>query len=287
MTGVATVGLVLAAAWRMRRTNAIASFGLLWFLVLLVPSAALVVVGEGEGMVEHRVYLASIGIFVAVAVGAARLLARIDSSATAAKWLVMAVGVMGLLSLSARTVLRNAVWSNSVMLWSEAVSLAPGSWLPHTVLGEALHADGHHREAIGQFRTAIALRPQEELGYLKVALCLAEIGRTSEARTSLETLRGINPESATVPLGLGIVALTAGDAVEAKSDFLESLKLHPRDPMALQWIALIDEQIDNDPTAALEVCKQIQAILPGDLGNEQCIQRNLARMKEMKVIKEN
>ena len=35
--------------------------GLLWFLLLLVPSSALVVLDRGEPMAEQRVYLASCG----------------------------------------------------------------------------------------------------------------------------------------------------------------------------------------------------------------------------------
>ena len=45
------------------RAAASASFGLFWFLLLLVPSLALVVFDRGEPMAEHRIYLASMGCF--------------------------------------------------------------------------------------------------------------------------------------------------------------------------------------------------------------------------------
>ncbi len=38
---------------------------MLWFLLLLVPSSVLVVLDQGEPMAEHRVYLASCGLFLA------------------------------------------------------------------------------------------------------------------------------------------------------------------------------------------------------------------------------
>ena len=47
-------------AWRLRRVEWPAGFGIFWFLLLLVPSSALAVLDQGEPMAEHRVYLASV-----------------------------------------------------------------------------------------------------------------------------------------------------------------------------------------------------------------------------------
>src|SRR5437867_4107694 len=58
------VGLMLALSWKLRRADWVASFGMLWFLLLLVPSSALIALNQGEPMAEHRVYLASCGIFL-------------------------------------------------------------------------------------------------------------------------------------------------------------------------------------------------------------------------------
>ena len=49
-TGVVVVllGLVLATIWRVRRMASLGATGMLWFLLLLVPSSALVVLDRGE-----------------------------------------------------------------------------------------------------------------------------------------------------------------------------------------------------------------------------------------------
>src|SRR5262249_56034733 len=62
--GVATVLLFGATIWKLRRQDVI-SFGLAWFVLLLIPSAVLVVLDRGEPMAEGRLYTASIGFFVA------------------------------------------------------------------------------------------------------------------------------------------------------------------------------------------------------------------------------
>ena len=56
----------IALAVRLRRVDGVAALGMLWFVVLLVPSAILVMLDLGEPMAEHRVYLSSAGMFLAV-----------------------------------------------------------------------------------------------------------------------------------------------------------------------------------------------------------------------------
>src|SRR5207248_47447 len=87
------------------------------------------------------------------------------------------LGAAGVLSLCGATVVRNAVWSRPVTLWMEAVQQAPDHWRARLMLGEALQDEGRCREAIVQYRFAIAMRPREQFGYMKLGLCLAEIGR--------------------------------------------------------------------------------------------------------------
>jgi Flp pilus assembly protein TadD len=96
---------------------------------------------------------------------------------------------MALLSLSGRTFLRNTVWASPVSLWREAADLAPDSWLPRTVLGEALDVAGQREAAVAAFNTALRLRPDEDYIYMKLGTCLAALGRVEEANATFETLR--------------------------------------------------------------------------------------------------
>ena len=66
---IGAVGVMIAMAWRLRRVEWLAGFGIFWFLLMLVPSSALAVLDQGEPMAEHRVYLASVGLFLAAGVG--------------------------------------------------------------------------------------------------------------------------------------------------------------------------------------------------------------------------
>ena len=195
LLAVAAAGLLLALAWRLRRVERIASLGIVWFLLLLIPSAALAVLDQGEPMAEHRVYLASCGAFLAAGAGIGRLGAWLARGHARIMWLGGAVLAMLLAAFSAETVLRNAVWSDPVTLWRESVDLAPVHFRPRLLLGEALQDAGRRDEAVEQYKIGIRLRPTELTGYIKLGLCLAELGRLGEARQSLREAVAVDPHN--------------------------------------------------------------------------------------------
>src|SRR5207249_1830001 len=116
------VGLMLALSWKLRRAEWVASFGMLWFLLLLVPSSALIALNQGEPMAEHRVYLASCGIFLTAGAAVEWLgawIARFSGPAKAGPHVRLGYIRLGgavafalvLISFGVETMVRNTVWS--------------------------------------------------------------------------------------------------------------------------------------------------------------------------------
>src|SRR5207253_9313158 len=118
---IATVAGLCAAAWKARRTQLPIALGVAWFLALLIPASVLILLGQGEPMTEHRIYLASGGLFIAagavVGVAAERL----------PRWRVAGAGLLALTvaALGSQTVTRNRIWADPIVLWRESVALAP------------------------------------------------------------------------------------------------------------------------------------------------------------------
>jgi Flp pilus assembly protein TadD len=189
-----------------------------------------------------------------------------------------AVLAIALVSLAGRTVLRNAVWSNPVGLWRESVAKAPDHWLPRLLLGEALHAAGRRDEAIAEYRRGIGLRPDQELAYQKLALALLETGRPDEAVQTFEHLRARFPRSAVAANGLGGIALLAGNRSVAREHFLQALAHDAGNVPARQSLALLAEMDPIDARRALRLCEEIQQLAPRTPGNDDCINRNRARV---------
>ena len=234
-------GRVFAASMASRRS------GMLWFVILLVPSALLVMLDLGEPMAEHRVYLSSAGMFLAIGTAFGRAWPLFGSRVFRYGLLCKFLLAIWLTVLGGMTVLRNQIWANPVRLWLSAVQQAPAVWVPHVALGEALQNVGSHDGAVAEYQMAIALRPQEPVPYMKLGLCLAEMQRLDEAAQAFRKLEQLTPGSAVARNGLGAVAMLQGRYDEAREHYRSALDAHPDDVAARQSLAMIAETIDHDP----------------------------------------
>jgi Flp pilus assembly protein TadD len=196
-----------------RRSQWLASVGMLWFFLALVPSSVLAVLDQGEPMAEHRVYLASCGLFLAAGAGIGRL-AQWGVVRTNVPWVRRAVGAgltLVVLAFGAQTLLRNAVWADPVALWQESVDLAPRHDRPRLLLGEVLQDAGRRNEALEQYRTAIRLRPANPMGHVRVGQMLAEVGEWPQAR--LHFLEAIAIQPGNVPARNALLVI---DEIESR-----------------------------------------------------------------------
>ena len=235
-----TIGVLVGLAWRVRRVAALASFGFAWFLLLLVPSSMLVVLDRGEPMAEHRVYAASVGLFLTIGWVAGWLIPRLSELRPVTMRVVQIAFIVWLAILGGRTVLRNTQWSDPVAVWTQAAARAPDHWVPQLLLGEELQRAGRCEEAVGRFRTAIRLYPDETNSYRKLGGCLIELRRLDEARAAFEQLRARSPASIHATNGLGVLALLGGQSAFARQYFLETLVRDPRNVQAKEALATLE-----------------------------------------------
>jgi tetratricopeptide (TPR) repeat protein len=276
LAGIVTVAGLGCTAWWLRKRQPAAAFGIIWFLVALVPSAAVFVMGHGDAMAEHRANAAVIGALMAFAAIATWALNLPGLATPRVKWLARLALAAMLLSLSARTWARNMIWADPISLWSEAVAVNPGAALPHSVLGESLHAAGAHDQAIAEYERAIALDPADDTAYLKLATCLAELQRTDEATRAVDRLAAVAPHSPLIPAARGMVALLSGHIDAARAEFERGLTGTPDDVLALRWLALLEEDYARNPAAAFARCQEISRYLPLDRTTRECLARTRA-----------
>jgi tetratricopeptide (TPR) repeat protein len=125
--------------------------GWLLFLGMLVPVLGLVPVGLAS-WAERYTYLPSIGLFLALVFGAARLLPdRVQAMAAGA-------GALALAGSAWTTRAALAPWHDSESLFAHAVDVEPSS-VAHAQLARALEAQGRLEEALEHDEAAIARRP--------------------------------------------------------------------------------------------------------------------------------
>ena len=203
-----------AAAWRLRRHEPIAAFGLAWF-ALFVSVLVLVVVDLGEPMAEQRIDLASAGIFMIAGTSlAVCALTRVRPA-----WRMLPVALAGRRRGRAlrgdRQARLDAVGAGQV--WEDAAGKAPGAWVPLVMLGMLSMRDGRAADAIERYRRAAAIAPDQPMIDVKVGALAMQAGdRKEAARRAFETAVRLDPSSTTAQNALGALALTEGRPAEAR-----------------------------------------------------------------------
>lgn len=134
----------------------LAGFGILWMFLTLSVESSLIPIEDV--IFEHRMYLPSVGAFLALAAGAS-LVARSRPKGVAA------VCAAVVLLLACVTWGRNLTWGDGVTLWQDVVVKSPAKARAHLNLGVELEAKGRYREAVASFNRALALNPDYRQAY--------------------------------------------------------------------------------------------------------------------------
>ncbi len=142
---------VLGLAIRVCRRHALIGFGMLWFFVTLSVTSSIVPLPDA--MVEHRLYLPSVGFVTAVCTAL--------FTWTREKYLrAVALALAGvILVFSSFTFNRNALWNDEVALWKDVAVKSPPSSRIYNNLGETYRNRGSYEKAIESYQKALQHPP--------------------------------------------------------------------------------------------------------------------------------
>jgi len=152
---------LMGGAIFIRKKSPLVSLGIFWFFLNLVIESSVVPL---ELIFEHRLYLPSVGFFIAV-VGILDWLAlRISPgrSPDAKKILVLFVVILFALS-SLMTTMRNDTWLDNLTLYRDCAEKSPDKGRAHSNYGLALAQQQKFDEALAAMERALELgQPQQE-----------------------------------------------------------------------------------------------------------------------------
>jgi tetratricopeptide (TPR) repeat protein len=134
------------------KNRSLAGFGILWFFLHLVPTNSFI--PRLDVANDRQLYLASWGLFMAVATGADLLREKRGArrvTTTVAAVVVIALGVL--------TVSRNTVYRSEVALWEDSARKAPGKARAWNNLGYAYQQAGRFRDAESAYLRALQVDP--------------------------------------------------------------------------------------------------------------------------------
>ena len=223
--------------------------GIAWFFLVLSVTSS--VVPLADVLVEHRLYLASWGIFVAIVAAGERAAARLRprsgwaaALALAALWVALAVA----------THRRNAVWESSEALWRDAVAKSPAKGRNYLALGYALRVQGRFDDAFAAYVTGLqharGIASLESSLLNGVGALYADTGRSPDA---VAVFRLALEKAPTDPMLLGNLSsalLAIGDLDGADDVAGKAIRADTRNANAWNTIAVVRLE-RRDPAGAL------------------------------------
>jgi hypothetical protein len=223
---VAGAGVVLlaisAAVWRTRRPYAV--MGWLWYLVTLLPVIGLVQAGE-QAMADRYTYIPAIGLYIAIAWGAADLVRGARWQPAVARTTLGAVAVVVLGALGVRAWQQARYWHDSATLYRRTLEAGGESPVIHNNLGNEMQARGQLDEALRHLERAVALKPDYLDAHTNLAIVLQGLGRGHESIAHYQLVLAANPNFDIAHGNLGVALANEGRCDEAIAHYRRALSI--------------------------------------------------------------
>jgi tetratricopeptide (TPR) repeat protein len=206
------------------------AFGILWFFITLSVESSIIPIPMIID--EYRVYLPSIGFFLALVTCGFLIARRLAGLFPKGEKLAVASFALIVLVLASATYARNALWKDKISLWTDVVRKIPDFSPGYDNLGLAYEELGMREKAIEQFRTAIRLTPGFVTPHLNLGYTLAAMGRLDEAIGEYQTALRLEPDNWRAHLNLGQAYGQKGLAGQAIEELQAALKANPKSAAA-------------------------------------------------------
>jgi protein O-mannosyl-transferase len=297
------VGVVL---WRSFRRDSPLAFSVAWFFITTAPVAN-VLFPIGVAKAERLLYLPSVGLCLVTgwAYGRAERLIR-------SPWIPRIALASILVAFTARTVVRNRDWRDSltlalatlevspssplmndiaagelvrrgdakraVELLREAVRQAPDMPLVRGHLGATYYSLGQVDLAIAEYQEAIRRNPADADSHNNLGVAYLNTGRVDEAVSEFTAAIRINPRYGDPHMNLGVVHLDRGQLNEAAAEFTAAVQLNPLNPQAHNSLGVVYGRMGQLDRAADEYREALR-LAPG----YAAAQENLRRLEEIRA----
>jgi tetratricopeptide (TPR) repeat protein len=238
------------------RSLRLIAFGILWFFLTASVESSIIPL---HVIYEHRVYLPSVGVCIAVSTALYFLLRRGKGK------IALLVMAMVVITFSAATYARNGIWRNEISLWEDvvkkyplnvraysnlsdayyekgmlddavrnyvkAIELAPDVPQAHNNLALVYLEKGMAEKAIEHYKEALRLDPENPLRHSRIANAYMEMEMADKALEHFEITVRLNPDNATAHNELGSAYKSKGMFDKAIEHYRLATELEPRNPI--------------------------------------------------------
>jgi tetratricopeptide (TPR) repeat protein len=239
------IGLALYLYFRSQRVADLrmVSFGILWFfLALSVESSIIPIFGV---IYEHRLYLPSIGVFLAITTSVFMVKDRFRQRQKIARNTIMVLLTLSVIVLTGGTYMRNSVWKDSVIFWQDVVKKNSHSARAFNSLGLAFQARGLLDKAIRHYQIATQIDPSYEKAHNNLGNAYQSQGLMDRAIQHLQRAVTINPYYAKAHNNLGVAYKSQGLMNKAIRHLQIAIEINPRYPEAFNNLGNVYYRMGN------------------------------------------
>lgn len=220
------------------RFTTLALFGIGWFFIAMLLESGLIPLRDV--MFEHRIYLPSAGLTIAVValawVVASRFKkAEVRSPAAPFLYGLLVIGVL----LATATFMRNRVWESEITLWEDAVAKSPAKARTHGSLGHAYQRSGRLDEAVSSYREAVALAPADHIARNNLGTLYLMRKLPAEALEQFREALRSQPGSVSISYNLGLAYSDLGRLGDAESAYRKVVALDNKNDRAFNNLGIV------------------------------------------------
>lgn len=285
---VVIISIMVIFVFRIRKRFPLASLGLAWYLICLLPKFYAVL---NFPAMEHHFYMPGIGIYFIIAQVLETAYVRFRR-----RFIYAACGV-----LSVFTVLvwfRNYEWKNSFNLYKSAAQKNPGSAVAHNNLGlEYMHmglydaaekefkismqfSEGsggslnpmgnliaiyrrqkRYNDALKLAKEMFLIAPKNSFAYVSLGVIYLDMGEKEKAERAWKKALSLDPLSPKSHLHLGVFYMQEKKFEDSEYHFREAIKNNPDSYLGYLYLGLIFEQ-GNDIDAAIRAYEKSLELNP-------------------------
>jgi len=201
-------------------------FGLLFFLVTLLPVSQLVTVAGPEIAANRYTYLPLVGICYVLAEGFCFLLHRRLVPAVWKKLLVGAAAI-AVLTLVYTARQRSQTWHDSISLWTDVIRSNPHIPEAYNNRGAVYAGLGQYDRALADYERALAIDPDFSRALNNRGNAFQRIGDFEKARADFDRAINLDPANADLRYNRGNLFMAMENYNLAIRDYTAAVELNP------------------------------------------------------------
>ena len=211
------------------------AFGIFWFFIALAVESSVIPIVDV--IFEHRVYLPSVGFFMALSTAVVLAVDRLAVRRPQVAGITFIALLLVAVSLATATFMRNMVWQDETTLWQDVAAKSPDKSRPWNNLAYAYLKKHQPKKAISALIRSIDISPGHPDAWNNIGIALGQLGtyagRYSPTYELFDASAGMNAayQNEWFALGynnLGLAYDSLGQLADSIDNFEKSIAMNPR-----------------------------------------------------------